>query len=292
MSGAENAGQPSREYILTMHCPDRPGILAAVTGALAEQGGDVRDAQSFADDSTDEFFVRMHALLPSDEAAAAFGAAIGELAVRLGIGWELHDCAVAPRVMIMVSKFDHCLRDLLHRRETGALRADIPLVVSNHDDARELVEWHGIPFVHLPVSKDSRPEQEAEVLRLVREHRIELVVLARYMQILSAGMVRELAGRCINIHHSFLPSFKGAMPYRQAHERGVKLIGATAHYVTEDLDEGPIIEQDVRRVTHATTESEMTGIGRETEASVLARAVRWHVERRILLNGVKTVVFP
>ena len=291
MNGGEVAAQPSREYILTMHCPDRPGILAAVTGALAERGGDVRDAQSFADDSTNEFFVRMHALLPSQEAAAAFGAAIGELAVKLGIGWELHDCALPPRIMVMVSKFDHCLRDLLHRRETGGLRADIPLVVSNHDDARGLVEWHGIPFVHLPVSKDNRPEQEAEVLRLVREQRIGLVVLARYMQILSAGMVRQLAGRCINIHHSFLPSFKGAMPYRQAHERGVKLIGATAHYVTEDLDEGPIIEQDVRRVSHATSETEMTAIGRETEASVLARAVRWHIEHRILLNSAKTVVF-
>jgi len=291
VSAGTEAG-PACEYILTLHCPDRPGILAAVTGALAEQGGDVRDAQSFADDSTDEFFVRMHLLLPSGAAADAFGAAIGELAVRLGIGWELHDCAVQPRVMVMVSKFDHCLRDLLHRRETGALRADIRLVVSNHEDARELVEWHGVRFVHLPVSRENRAEQESEVLQLVREQGIDLVVLARYMQILSDGLVGALEGRCINIHHSFLPSFKGAMPYRQAHERGVKLIGATAHYVTEDLDEGPIIEQDVRRVTHATTESEMTAIGRETEASVLARAVRWHIEHRILLNGAKTVVFP
>lgn len=286
------AGARAREYILTLHCPDRPGILAAVTGALAEHGGDVRDAQSFADDDTGEFFVRMHLLLPSGDAAEAFGAAIGELAVRLGIRWELHDCALRPRIMIMVSKFDHCLRDLLHRRETGALRAEIPLVVSNHEDARELAEWHGVRFVCLPVSKDNRAEQESEVSRLVRDERIDLVVLARYMQILSDGLVSALEGRCINIHHSFLPSFKGAMPYRQAHERGVKLIGATAHYVTEDLDEGPIIEQDVRRVTHATTEAEMTAIGRETEASVLARAVRWHCERRILLNGAKTVVFP
>ena len=291
MTGSAGRGQPAREFILTLHCPDRPGILAAVTGVLAEQGGDVRDAQSFADDSTDEFFVRMHLLLPSDEAAAAFGDGIGELAVRLGIGWELHDCAVPPRIMIMVSKFDHCLRDLLHRRETGALKAEIPLVVSNHEDARSLAEWHGVRYVHMPVSPENRAEQEAGVLGLVGEHRIDLVVLARYMQILSGELVGALRGRCINIHHSFLPSFKGAMPYRQAHERGVKLIGATAHYVTENLDEGPIIEQDVRRVTHATTEAEMTGIGRETEASVLARAVRWHVEHRILLNGAKTVVF-
>ncbi len=291
MTGASDTGARAREYILTLHCPDRPGILAAVTDALARQGGDVRDAQSFADDSTDEFFVRMHLLLPSGAAATAFGAAIGELAVRLGIGWELHDCAVPARILVMVSRFDHCLMDLLHRRKTGTLAAEIPLVVSNHEDARSLVEWHGIPFVHLPVSAENRAEQEGQVLELVREHDIDLVVLARYMQILSAGLVRALEGRCINIHHSFLPSFKGAMPYRQAHDRGVKLIGATAHYVTEDLDEGPIIEQDVRRVTHATSAEEMTAIGRETEASVLARAVRWHVEHRILLNGAKTVVF-
>lgn len=282
---------PAREYILTLHCPDRPGVLAAVTGALAAESGDVRDAQSFADDSTGEFFVRLHLLLPSAGAADAFAAGIGELAHRLGIRWELRDCAVRPRILVMVSKFDHCLTDLLHRQKTGSLAADIPLVVSNHEDARRLAEWHGVPFLHLPVSPQNRTEQEAELLRLVREHGIDLVVLARYMQILSADTVRALEGRCINIHHSFLPSFKGAMPYRQAHERGVKLIGATAHYVTEDLDEGPIIEQDVRRVSHATGEAEMTAIGRETEASVLARAVRWHIEHRILLNGAKTVVF-
>ncbi|MEJ2603602.1 MAG: formyltetrahydrofolate deformylase [Gammaproteobacteria bacterium] len=283
--------EPAREYVLTLHCPDRPGILAAVTGALARHGGDVRDAQSFADDSTDEFFVRMHLLLPTDDAADAFGTDIGELGVRLGIGWQLHDCAVRPRILVMVSRFDHCLMDLLHRRKTGTLAADIPLVVSNHEDVRSLVEWHGVPFVYLPVTPEDRSEQEGEVLRLIREHGIDLVVLARYMQILSGDLVRALEGRCINIHHSFLPSFKGAMPYRQAHDRGVKLIGATAHYVTEDLDEGPIIEQDVRRVTHATSAAEMTAIGRETEASVLARAVRWHTEHRILLNGGKTVVF-
>lgn len=282
----------SYEYILKLHCPDRPGILAAVTAALVEQGGDVRDAQSFGDDSTGEFFVRMHLLLPSAEGVDAFRDNISGMARELGILWELHDCAIRPRVLIMVSKFDHCLNDLLHRTRVGTLPMDVPLVISNHDDVRSLVEWHGIPFRYLPVTSESKPAQEEEILKLIQESRIDLVVLARYMQILSGDMVRELVGRCINIHHSFLPSFKGAMPYKQAHDRGVKLIGATAHYVTEDLDEGPIIEQDVRRVTHATTAAEMTAIGRETESSVLARAVRWHIEHRILMNGSKTVVFP
>lgn len=280
------------EFILTLHCPDRPGILAAVTSALVGEGGDVRDAQSFGDDSTGEFFIRMHLLLPSAAAAVAFRERIAELSSELGIRWELNDCAVRPRVLIMVSRFDHCLVDLLHRWKTGALVADIPLVISNHEDTRGLVEWHGIPFLHLPVTRDTKPQQEREIQRQIEAHEIDLVVLARYMQILSADLCRVLSGRCINIHHSFLPSFKGAMPYKQAHERGVKLIGATAHYVTQDLDEGPIIEQDVRRVTHATSAAEMTAVGRETESSVLARAVRWHLEHRILLNGSKTVVFP
>ncbi len=279
------------ENILKLHCPDRPGILAAVTGTLVDNGGDVRDAQSFGDDDTGEFFVRMHLLLPSEN-VSAFRNGIAAVADDFGIRWELHDCAVRPKVLIMVSKHDHCLVDLLHRWKKGTLVMDVPMVVSNHEDTRALVEWHGIPFLHLPVSKETKSEQEREVLKQIRRHEIELVVLARYMQILSPRLVRELDGRCINIHHSFLPSFKGAMPYRQAHDRGVKLIGATAHYVTEDLDEGPIIEQDVRRVTHATTAGEMTAIGRETESSVLARAVRWHLEHRVLMNGRKTVVFP
>lgn len=281
----------TREFILKMHCPDRPGILAAVTGALSGRGGDVRDAASFGDDSTGEFFIRMQLVLPSDEAVEAFRDDIRELTPALGVRWELHDCAVRPKLLILVSKLDHCLVDLLHRWKTGALAADIPLVVSNHETVRELVEWHGIPFDHLPVGKETKPEQERAILARVEKHEIDLVVLARYMQILSAATCRALAGRCINIHHSFLPSFKGAMPYRQAHEQGVKLIGATAHYVTADLDEGPIIEQDVRRVTHAATAAEMAAIGRETESSVLARAVRWHLEHRILMNGSKTVVF-
>ena len=279
------------EYILQLHCPDRPGVLANVTAAFAKQAGDVRDAVSFGDESTGEFFIRCHLTLPDAAAAEAFRADIQTLSAQFDLRWELHDCAVRPRILIAVSKFDHCLLDLLHRWKGGALAADIPLVISNHDDARDLVEWHGIDYEHLPITKDTKPEQEGQILERIEAHSIDLVVLARYMQILSPDLCRALAGRCINIHHSFLPGFKGAMPYKQAHDRGVKLIGATAHYVTEDLDEGPIIEQDVRRVTHATSAAEMAAIGRETEASVLARAVRWHLEHRIMMNGSKTVVF-
>ena len=280
------------EFILTLHCPDRPGILAAVTAALARQEGDVRDAQSFGDDSTGEFFICMHLLLPSSESTHAFRESVAALSGDFGIRWQFHDCSIRPRVLIMVSKLDHCLVDLLYRRKTGVLAMDVPLVVSNHEDTRSLVEWHGISYLYLPVTKETKVAQERELLRQLQVHQIDLVVLARYMQILSTDTVRVLAGRCINIHHSFLPSFKGANPYRQAFDRGVKLIGATAHYVTKDLDEGPIIEQDVRRVNHAISSAEMTAIGREIESSVLARAVRWHLERRILRNGLKTVVFP
>ena len=274
-----------------MHCPDRKGILAAVSNALVAENGDVRDAVSFGDESTGEFFIRMHLRLPNAAQAAAFEAGMAKLADELGIRWEMHNCADKPRLLIMVSKFDHCLVDLLHRWRAGTLPAEIPLVISNHDDACSVVQWHGIEYLHLPVDKENKAVQEAQILEQIKKQRIDLVVLALYMQILSMSLCKELAGRCINIHHSFLPSFKGAMPYKQAHERGVKLIGATAHYVTDKLDEGPIIEQDVRRVSHATTAAEMAAIGRETESSVLARAVRWHIEHRILMNGAKTVVF-
>lgn len=278
-------------HILKLHCPDRPGILATVSGAIAGQGGDIRDAMSFGDDSTGEFFVRIEMSLPEPGSLQEVERCVAELSEETGLWWERHDQSERPKVMIMVSKFDHCLTDLLHRWKSGSLAIDIPVVISNHDATRDLVEWHGIPFRHLPVTRETKAEQEAEVLRLVEEHDVDLVVLARYMQILSSNMCKSLQGRCINIHHSFLPSFKGAMPYRQAHDRGVKLIGATAHYVTEDLDEGPIIEQDVRRVSHSASVAEMTAVGRETESSVLARAVRWHLEHRVLLNGTKTVVF-
>ncbi len=279
------------DFVLQMHCPDRPGIMAATTQAVVGHGGDIREAASFGDESTGEFFIRMHLRFPRPEQPAAFRAELEPLAGSLGVLWRMHDVSRRPRVMIAVSKFDHCLVDLLHRWKIGALAADIPLVISNHETAREVVEWHGIAFHHLPVSRETKRDQEQQILERVEEHEIDLVVLARYMQILSPPTCKALEGRCINIHHSFLPSFKGRMPYRQAYDRGVKLIGATAHYVTDDLDEGPIIEQEVRRVTHATGPAEMAAIGRETESSVLARAVRWHLEQRILMNGAKTVVF-
>ena len=279
------------DYILTLHCPDRPGILASVTGSLVDAGGDVRDATSFGDESTGEFFIRLHCRLGSSDAIVAFERDVACMATRLGVRYEFHPCAYKPKVLILVSKADHCLVDLLHRHKTGALHAQIPMVIANHDDLRGLVEWHGIEFLHLAVNKSTHAQAERQILELIAAHQIDLTVLARYMQILSADMCDALKGRCINIHHSFLPSFKGAKPYHQAYHRWVKLIGATAHYVTGDLDEGPIIEQEVRRVDHATSASEMVAIGREIESSVLARAVRWHLEHRVLMNGNKTVVF-
>lgn len=281
----------AHDFVLQMHCPDKPGILAAATEALAQHGGDIREAASFGDESTGEFFIRIHLRFSDPSSIDGFGEDIEEMAGRLGVRWQLHDLSQRPRILIAVSQFDHCLLDLLHRWKSGALKADIPLVISNHETTRDIVEWHGIEFHHLPIDKKNKLTQELKLAALISEHNIDLVVLARYMQILSSELCAALAGRCINIHHSFLPSFKGAQPYRQAHDRGVKLIGATAHYVTDVLDEGPIIEQDVRRVSHATSPAEMTAIGRETESSVLARAVNWHLQHRILMNGSKTVVF-
>ena len=280
-----------RDFILSMQCPDRPGILASVTGALHDRGGDVRDAISFGDEETGIFFIRVHTQLPSSAAEEGFRKDMERIADDLGISWQMQDWQRKSRVLIAVSKIDHCLVQLLHRWKIGALNIEIPAVVSNHETTREYVEWHGIPYHYLPVTKETKPAQEKAFAELIEELEIDLVVLARYMQVLSPWMCEWLHGRCINIHHSFLPSFKGAKPYHKAYERGVKLIGATAHYVTTDLDEGPIIEQDVRRVTHATSAEEMVAIGREIEANVLARAVRWHTEHRVQLNGQKTVVF-
>lgn len=278
------------DFILLLRAPDRPGTLAATLDALHRHGGDVRDAQSFGDEDTGRFFVRVHLRLPI-ESLAGFRKDIAAYADAHEVSFKLHDLTMRQRVLIAVSKLDHCLVDLLHRNKIGAFHADIVGVLSNHEDARALTEWHGIAFHHLPVTPDTKQEQEQRFLDIVERESVDLIVLARYMQILSEDMCGALSERCINIHHSFLPSFKGAKPYHRAFERGVKLIGATAHYVTTDLDEGPIIEQDVRRVTHAASAREMIAIGRETEASVLARAVRWHLEHRVMLNGQKTVVF-
>lgn len=281
----------SAEYILTLYCPDRPGILAGVSTELTRSGGDIRDAQSFGDDQTGEFFIRMHLLLPSEEHADDFRTRMAELAADQGLRWEFNSCGNRPRILILVSKFDHCLVDLLHRVRTGALAVDVPLVISNHDTTRELVTWHGVNFLHLPVSKENRAEQEQAILSRFQELDIDLVVLARYMQILTPTLVKAFAGRCINIHHSFLPSFKGALPYKQAHRRGVKLIGATAHYVTEDLDSGPIIAQGVSPVSHRDSVPDLIQIGSDLEKTVLAKAVRLHLDDRVLSYGNRTVIF-
>ena len=282
---------PAEQYVLTLSCPDKQGIVHAVSSYLFMTGCNIEDSQQFGDRDTGLFFMRVHFSAQSpvtvDKLRASF-AAIGD---SFRMDWQIHRAEEAMRVLLMVSKFGHCLNDLLFRARIGALPVEIAAVVSNHTDFAELVGSYNIPFHHIPVTKDTKGEAETRLLDLVRELDVELVVLARYMQVLSDDLCKQLSGRIINIHHSFLPSFKGAKPYHQAHARGVKLIGATAHYVTADLDEGPIIEQDVERVDHAAGPDEITAVGRDVESVVLARAVRWHVEHRVLMNGHKTVVF-
>jgi formyltetrahydrofolate deformylase len=279
-------------HILTITCPDRAGIVAAVSSFLAEQGAFITEAAQFGDAVSMRFFQRIVFKI-GDTAVdpAAFAAAFAPVAGKFGMTWELHDVGHKDRILIAVSKFGHCLNDLLHRYRTGVLPVEVAGVVSNHDDMRAIVEWHGVPYYHLPVDPKNKEAQEGRWLGLIDELNVDLVVLARYMQILSADACQWLSGRCINIHHSFLPSFRGAKPYHQAHTRGVKIIGATAHYVTSELDEGPIIEQGVERVDHTRTPDDLIGVGRDIEAVVLARAVQYHIERRVLLNGSKTVVF-
>ena len=280
---------PPSQLVLKMRCPDRPGILAAVTPLLKELGCDVREAAVYGDPQTEVFFVRMHVASRRFD-RGGLSSELRKTVDDLALDWSLDSLQDRMRVLIAVSKFDHCLTDILHKWRIGGLKIDIVGVVSNHDDLRGEVESRGLDFHHLPITKQTKPRQEAAFRDLIDETGAELVVLARYMQILSDDFSARLAGRCINIHHSFLPSFKGAKPYHQAHARGVKLIGATAHYVTEALDEGPIVEQDVRRVSHATTPEDMIAIGREVEASVLSRAIKWHAEHRVFLNGLRTVV--
>ena len=281
----------TNKMFLTIRCTDRPGLVAAVTGFLAESNFTIVESHQHQD--ADDFFMRIvfkpvSAAIPSlPEVESSFA----PIASRFDMTATFTDASRKPKILLMVSRFGHCLHDLLHRWRAGQLQVDIPAVVSNHEDMRSFTEWNGIPYHHLPVTPQNKPEQERALLKLVEENHIDLVVLARYMQILSPDLCAVLAGRCINIHHSFLPSFKGAKPYHQAHARGVKLIGATAHYVTTDLDEGPIIEQDTRRVSHSRTAEELTLIGQEVEASVLSRAVRWHIEQRVILNGSRTIVF-
>ena len=278
-------------YILTLSCPDRTGIVWRVTGFLLERGGNVIDADQFNDIETGLFFMRVHfSINRPDYELPRLREEFQELGWEMSMSWELHDVALKPRVIILVSQHGHCLNDLLYRYRAGYLKVDIPAIVSNHMDFYQLAASYNIPFFHLAVTRETKAQQEAKLIEIVREKGADLVVLARYMQVLSEGVCRELAGRAINIHHSFLPSFKGARPYDQAHQRGVKLIGATAHFVTTDLDEGPIIEQDVARVDHSMDPETLTAIGRDVECLVLARAVKWHSEHRIMLNGRKTVV--
>ncbi len=288
------------EFVLTLSCRDTKGIVHAVSGLLLEAGCNILDSQQFGDvlgpESTGLFFMRVHFEAPPGQAdAAALGALFEPVRRRFAMELRVHALGAKPRLLLMVSRFGHCLNDLLFRCSTGQLPAQVAAVVSNHTDFAALSASYGVAFHHLPLPPKAAPElrraQEREVEQLVETLQIDLVVLARYMQILSAELCGFLRGRAINIHHSFLPSFKGARPYYQAHERGVKLIGATAHYVTPELDEGPIIEQDVERVDHAHGPEDLSAIGGDVESVVLARAVRWHVEHRVLLNGRKTVVF-
>jgi formyltetrahydrofolate deformylase len=290
---AYGAGMASPSFILTLSCPNRPGIVAAVANAILEGGGDIREAQQYDDTATGRFFMRVvFAALEGGLDAQGWREAFAPLAERFALRWTLRDAAAPRRVMVLVSKPDHCLADLLYRRRIGELSMDLHAIASNHPaETFAHLDMSGIPFHHLPVTPETKLEQETALWQLIRDTGTELVVLARYMQVLSSGLAAKLAGRCINIHHSFLPGFKGAKPYHQAHERGVKLIGATAHYVTGDLDEGPIIEQDVERVTHADTPEDLVRKGRDIERRVLARAVAWHLQDRVLLNGRKTVVF-
>ncbi|WP_428509309.1 formyltetrahydrofolate deformylase [Roseateles sp.] len=281
-------------FILKLSCPDRAGIVHAVTGFLLEQGGNILTSAQHGDADHQRFFMRIEFECAALTEAAALQAAFQPLAERLQMDWELVARSAKTRVLLLVSKLGHCLNDLLFRVQTGHLPIEIPAIVSNHRDFYQLAASHNIPFHHFPLlnsSAEQKQAQERKIREVMAENQIDLVVLARYMQILSPELCRDLSGRAINIHHSFLPSFKGAKPYHQAYERGVKLIGATAHYVTSDLDEGPIIEQEVARIDHSLPPEKLVAIGRDTECVTLARAIQWHAEHRILLNGRRTVVF-
>jgi formyltetrahydrofolate deformylase len=293
---AAAGGQAGSEYVLTLSCPDRVGIVHAVAAYLHQAGCNVLDSQQFGDRTAGRFFMRVHveSLQPTATTYQDLYSGFSPVAAEFAMEWELHDTAVQPRVLIMVSKAGHCLNDLLYRRAAESLRIDVPLVIGNHPDLAALATAHGVAFEHVPADpRDPLSAQRAEghVLDLVSELSIDFVVLARYMRILSPALCAKLPGRIINIHHSFLPSFKGARPYHQAHAHGVKLIGATAHYVTADLDEGPIIEQEVARVDHTSSPEDLAAIGRDAERVALARAVRWHAEHRVLLHGRRTVIF-
>ena len=279
------------EHVLTLDCPEASGIVHAVSGFLVEHGCDIVDNQQYGDRRAGYFYMRMHVESPpqlggTDRLRREFESVASSYRMR----WQLDRTDSPRRVLVMASSFGHCLNDLLYRARTGDLPIDIVAVVSNHLDHQALVEWHGVPFFHIPVTPDNRTCAEQRLLELVDRFEVDLVVLARYMQVLSGDLCKALEGRAINIHHSFLPSFKGAKPYHQAHVRGVKLVGATAHYVTADLDEGPIIAQQVIEVDHTHTPDDLVAVGRDAEQAVLSRAVRWHCEGRVVVQGHRTVV--
>ncbi len=279
-------------YTLTVTCPSTRGIVAAISGYLADKGCNITDSAQFDDPGTGMFFMRTSFNSEEGETLEALREAFGAVAAPFSMDWAIHDDAQKMKVIIMVSRFGHCLNDLLYRWRIGALPIEIVAVISNHLDYQKVVVNHDIPFHHIKVTKENKPQAEQRIMDVVEETGAELVVLARYMQVLSDAMCKKMAGRIINIHHSFLPSFKGANPYKQAFERGVKLIGATAHFVTADLDEGPIIEQDTVRVTHAQSGEDYVSLGRDVEAQVFARAIHAYIHHRVLMNGNKTVVFP
>jgi formyltetrahydrofolate deformylase len=281
------------KLVLTLSCEDRHGIVADVTTLLAAHNYNISESSQYEDRQEKRFFMRTE-ISPVDAKASSFSdlkRAFSEIAIKDEMDWQLTDLSIKPKVVLAVSRWGHCLNTLLHKWKEGSLPVDIVAVVSNHNDMLDLVEWYNVPYHYLPVTKETKTQQEAQILAVVNESQADLLVLARYMQILSDDLCKQLSGKAINIHHSFLPGFKGAKPYHQAYDRGVKLIGATAHFVTANLDEGPIIEQEVERVSHANSPEEMVEIGHDIESVVLYRAVRWHAERRILLNGNKTVVF-
>jgi formyltetrahydrofolate deformylase len=293
MSDLQSDDPPHQQFILTLSCPDRPGIVAAVTTFLLEQGQTIMDAQQFNDAETNHFFMRvLFTPATARVSLSILQEGFVEIAGRFDLNWQLRDRAKKHKVMLLVSKFDHCLADILYRWRIGELPMTPTAIVANHPrDAYNGIDFGGVPFHYMPVTQETKIEQETRIFKLMEATGTELVVLARYMQILSDAMSRRLNGRCINIHHSFLPGFKGAKPYHQAHQRGVKLIGATAHYVTADLDEGPIIDQDVERISHRDSPDDLVRKGRDIERRVLARAIRYHLDDRVILNGSKTVVF-
>lgn len=281
----------ANDHYLTLSCPDKPGIVHAVTGVFANAKVNILDLQQFSDPITEKFFMRVHFGPTATESTEDLRVVFDKLAAEYSMTFDVRPVAQKPRVLIMVSKIGHCLNDLLFRAKTGQLPIEIPLIVSNHPDFAALAASYGIEFKHLPVTKDTKAAQEGQILDLIKQHNIELVVLARYMQVLSPTLCEAMSGKIINIHHSFLPSFKGAKPYHQAYDRGVKIIGATAHFVTADLDEGPIIEQRVARVDHSMSPKALVDEGSNVESQVLAAAVKWYAERRVFLNGTRTVVF-